>query len=120
MYTVLRFTAIDGDLRLIHELVTRPCPEGQCGSIRDSSFACDVSDADSWETQLQDVGEMLRRLGPVLFRVQQCGGPVRVSLDVAVEPEDRGNRPYLPIVFPHALLDTFVRTGIALEVTSYA
>ena len=122
MYTVLRFSAVDGDdvsAQRVRELVVEACSPGKCGRVRNSAFACDVSDSDCWDTQLSCMETLLRAFGPVLQEIAEQEPEVDVSLDVAIEPEDRGDRPYLPIGFPSPFLEELARLGIQLDVTSY-
>jgi hypothetical protein len=120
MYTVIRFAAAGDGLQAVHRLIATICDAGQCSDIRSSTFSCDVSDSDSWDVHVEAIEAFLQTLDTVLPKARECEAKLHVSVGVAIEPEDRGDRPYVPLVFPRTLLDQLVQAGIGLEVTSYA
>jgi hypothetical protein len=119
MYTVIRFAATEAGLQAVHRLIATICDAEQCTNIRSSAFSCDISDSNTWNAHVEAIEAFLLKLGTVLPKARECEAKLHVSVDVAIEPEDRGDRPYVPLVFPRTLLGQLVQAGIGLEITSY-
>ncbi len=84
---------------------------------RGDGFSCEVSSDDDWATHLSEIQRFIREFAEVI--AQALGADASVTVDVAVEPEDREQGHVLVLDWPPTVLSTIALAGVRLEVSVY-
>jgi hypothetical protein len=80
-------------------------------------FSCSVCDDPDWDKHLRRIRDFLARFSPVIRSASRQR--IRIVFDVAVEPEDTGNRAYFSTHITPELMAQLGRAGVELEFTFY-
>lgn len=121
MYSVARFSADPNQIPDIFAEVAKLV--GACRPGADTGvdgivgrFSCSISKRRGKEN-IEDIRFFLESCKDAIDRASQLN--VRVCVDVAVEPEDRGGKPWATTVFDPLLLALLAHLGVELVITSY-
>lgn len=122
MYTVLRITTDAARREALQQLGEQMNLKraGVFSGLRRAGdgFSCEVSSSPSWEVHVQSLRAFLRDFAETIAHAQQMGAAVTV--DVAIEPEDRSasSTPFVLAVSP-ALLTEMSALGLRWELSVY-
>ncbi len=122
MYTTLRITTDaahqDALLRLGEQMNRKRA--GVFSGLRRAGdgFSCEISGSPSWEAHVQALHAFLRDFAETIAQARQLGAAVTV--DVAIEPEDRSasSAPLVLAVAPSLLVEMSA-LGLRLELSVY-
>ena len=122
MYTVLRITtdaARQDALLQLGEQMNRKRARVFSGLRRaGDGFSCEVSSSPSWEAHVQALRTFLRDFAETITQARQIGAAVTV--DVAIEPEDRSaNGAPLVLSVAPSLLAEMAALGLRWELSVY-
>ena len=122
MYTVVRFEAAKKHARLLQAL------GGSLNRIQKNTFegldkvpgrfSCSVCDDKTWVKHVAKINRFVTRFSSVIRKARRNG--VSVEFDIAIEPEDIGNRSYLVAELPAELIRTLAQAKIKITFTYYA
>jgi hypothetical protein len=123
MYTVIRFMAatqcLDADLLEVGQRLNEVLP----GSFRrldhaGRRFSVTISSADDWGVHVKDVVAFIQKYSAVIAEAHSKN--VSTVVDIAVEPEDLGSRPYLSCELSILELSEIAALGVGLVFTFYS
>lgn len=121
MYTVIRFSAQTAPLSELSRLglsMNLRRPDVFTGlRKRGDGFSCEVSSDKHWATHLSEIQRFIREFADVIGQALVSGASVTV--DVAIEPEDREQGSVLVLDWSPTVLSTIASAGVRLEVSVY-
>lgn len=121
MYTVIRFRSSTTDreqLRAVGEGLNRIKEQTFTGFDRvENRFSCDVCERDDWNEHVRTMIEFLDTFGTVLREALTAN--LEIEFDVAVEPEDIGEKIYLSFSVQCDLLKKLAEENVRLTLTYY-
>ena len=122
MYTVIRFVGAPELLNALIEVgsAMNAVRTGIYTGVRKAGdgFCCEVSSSPEWGEHQREILQFITDFGEFIKKAVQCGGSVTV--DVAVEPEDRESGSLILVLrCEHELLAALASCGAAVEMSIY-
>ena len=120
MYSVIRF--VSGNEALLKKIGTELNiirPRSYDGIDRiGGRFSCSVSKLDSWYEHSEAILVLLTELRTFLASCKKKN--IELVVDLAVEPEDYHDKPWISLGFDYKFMSALVRNGVEFEITYYA
>ncbi len=121
MYSIIRFTAspeMSKNIVAIGEAMNAVRPGVFTGPRRAADgFACSLATSSQWLEHREAITLFLREFAEPIRDSVQAGAAV--TIDVAIEPEDRSEGTTLVVRFDQVLMKLLASMDIALEVSYY-
>lgn len=122
MYTVFRIMGPESKVGGLQRAVDAINAGGSGGLVelrqRDDGYVVDLCDQPSWVEHSAAIFRFVVRSREALALARADGASLVV--DVAVEPEDGGDTPWLAIILAEDLLDALASVSARFEVSLYA